>query len=125
MIQGPIDKYFGIPMNEWIERLPNELDVDAVGLWQIIPVGEDSFGLSGTGLDDFTYQCIMALLRRGAVPMKAATGATGWVAETTYQGSQEAVANQIISEWRNQKLVPDHDGLWFWLPSQLISRGNQ
>lgn len=124
MTQGRIDRYFGISMSEWIERLPNELDVDAVGLWQIIPVGEDSFGLSGTDLEYFTYQCIMALLRRGAVPVKAAKDYAGWIAEPTYQGSHEAAAYKIVSDWRDHKLVPDHDGLWFWLPSQLVLREN-
>jgi hypothetical protein len=41
----------------------------------------------------------------GAVPVKAAIGEAGWVAETAYQGSHEAVANQIVSEWRDHKLV--------------------
>jgi hypothetical protein len=125
MIQGPVDKCFGIPMSDWIERLPNELGVDAVGLWQIVPVGVDSFGLSGAELEDFTHQCILALLRRGAVPVRAAAGAPGWVTETAYQGSQESVANQIVNEWRNHKLVPDHDGLWFWISSDLAPKVNK
>lgn len=35
MTTEPVDRFFGVPMSEWIARLPNELDVDAVGLWQI------------------------------------------------------------------------------------------
>jgi hypothetical protein len=115
MMQEPADKYFGMPMSEWIERIPNELDVDAVGLWQIIPVGADSFGLSGEGLDDFGYRCIVALLRRGAVPVKSEPYTVGWMRATEYSGSDEEIAMQIINDWRAGKLIPDHDGLWFSL----------
>ncbi|MGE8453751.1 MAG: hypothetical protein ACN6OP_24715 [Pseudomonadales bacterium] len=116
MTQEPIDKHFGVSMSEWITRLPNELDVDAVGLWQIIPVGIDSFGLSGDGLDEFTRRCIMALLQRGAVPARAVSGVAGWVPDVAYRGSHEEIANQIVNEWKVHDLVPDHDGLWFSLP---------
>lgn len=113
MTQEPIDKYFGTPMSEWIARVPNELDMDAVGLWQIIPVGIDSFGLSGARLDNFVRRCIIALLRRGAVPVRSPSGPTA----TEYQGSHEEIANQIIQEWKAGTPVADHDGLWFALVS--------
>jgi len=113
MTQEPVDKYFGVPMSEWIARLPNELDVDAVGLWQIIPVGIDSFGLSSERLEEFIYRCIMVLLQKGAVPVRAVSGVSKWIPETTYQGSYEEIANRIVNDWKINKLVPDHDGLWF------------
>jgi hypothetical protein len=113
MNQEPVDKYFGMPMSEWIARLPNELSVDAVGLWQIIPVGIDSFGLSSEGLEDFTRRCIVALLRSGAIPVRAVSGVPGWVPEVIYHGCHEEVANQIVNDWRIRKFIADHDGLWF------------
>ncbi|WYX25629.1 hypothetical protein WJ969_07865 [Achromobacter xylosoxidans] len=72
MNNEPVNKYFGTPMSEWIARVPNELGVDAVGLWQIIPVGADHFGLSGAELEDFSRRCIVALLEKGAVPVRPA-----------------------------------------------------
>ncbi|PRD41880.1 hypothetical protein C5748_19715 [Phyllobacterium phragmitis] len=111
MTQEPVDKYFGTPMSEWIARVPNELEVDAVGLWQIIPVGIDSFGLSGERLDDFARRCIIALLQKGAVPVRFPSG----LPATEYQGSHEEIANQIVNEWKAGTLVADHDGLWFAL----------
>lgn len=113
MTNEPVDKYFGIPMSEWIARVPNELDIDAVGLWQIIPVGIDSFGLSGWRLEDFGYRCIVALLQQGAIPVKSMLGVSGWVPETKYRGSHEEMAIQIINDWKAGELVPDQDGLWF------------
>ena len=100
-------------MGEWIERVPNELEVDAVGLWQIIPVGIDSFGLSGGELEDFVRRCIMGLLRRGAVPVQYPEGPQA----TEYQGSHEEITNQIINDWKVGTIVADHDGLWFEIVS--------
>lgn len=111
MTEEPVDKYFGTPMREWIARVPNELEVDAVGLWQIIPVGIDSFGLSGGHLDDFARRCILALLRRGAVPVRVPSD----VPATEYQGSHEEIADLIINDWKAGTLVADDDGLWFAL----------
>ncbi|WP_076520255.1 hypothetical protein [Achromobacter sp. MFA1 R4] len=133
MTREPVDKYFGIRLSDWIERLPNELDVDAVGLWQIIPVGMDSFGLEGNDLDLFAYRCIMALLQKGAVPVRAIKGAPGWVPDLAYRGPHEDIANQIVREWRSSKLAPDHDGLWFslvrqdsfWSPARAGCRGDR
>lgn len=116
MTQEPINKYFGTPMSDWIARIPNELEVDAVGLWQIIPVGIDSFGLSGEALEDFSRQCIVALLQSGAIPVVPASAPTYWEPELEYRGSHEEIANQIVNAWKAHKLVPDYDGLWFWLP---------
>lgn len=61
-----VDKYFGIPLSEWIERTPNELEMDAVGLWQIVPVGRESFGLEGEALKDFVRRSVIAPRISGA-----------------------------------------------------------
>lgn len=119
MTQEPIDRYFGIPMSEWIARVPNELEVDAVGLWQIIPVGIDSFGLSGSALDDFTRRCIIELLDRGAVPVEAAKTASGWVSIQQYHGSHRDIVDLIISDWKSGKITVDQDSVWFALPENF------
>ncbi len=116
MINDPIDKYFGIPMSEWIDRVPNELEVDAVGLWQIIPTGRDSFNLSGEELEDFARRCIIALIAKGASPVRPATSNDGfWQHQPQYGKSPEEVANKIIEEWKNSETEPNHDGIWFSL----------
>lgn len=77
--------------------------------------GIDSFGLSNEQLEDFGYRCVVALLKRGAVPVKSSSELPGWVPEMKYHGSHEEMAMRIISDWKAGKLVPDHDGLWFAL----------
>lgn len=121
MNNEPVNKYFGTPMSEWIARVPNELGVDAVGLWQIIPVGADHFGLSGAELEDFSRRCIVALLEKGAVPVRPAPSPIFWEPDSAYQGSHEDIARQVVDEWKSNRLVPDHDGLWFCLPGDCTA----
>lgn len=112
----PTDKYFGIPLGEWIERIPNELEVDAVGLWQIIPVGRDSFALSGDDLRDFVRRAIMALLQRGALPVKPKKEeGVFWCRQDHYGDAADSIAENIIAEWEKSGVDPDEDGLWFTL----------
>jgi hypothetical protein len=110
----PVDKYFGIPMSEWIKRVPNELEVDGVGLWQIIPVGRDSFGLSGEPLVEFTQRCILALLSRGARPGRHAADG-GWLPVHGRENNAEVIAELIIADWLESGRDPDENGLWFYL----------
>lgn len=119
MTNEPIDRHFGIPMSEWIARVPNELEIDAVGLWQIIPVGIDSFMLSGADLEEFAARCIVALLQKGAVPVKSDCATGEWVHDTKYHGSAHEIALQIIDDWRAGRATADTDGLWFALHSPV------
>lgn len=114
MTNDPIDKYFGIPISEWIDKTPNELAVDAVGLWQIIPVGRDSFNLTGGDLEEFAKRSIIALINRGAVPVRPAPAKDGfWEKQLQYGNSPDEIANAITEEWKNSGVDPDHDGIWF------------
>jgi len=112
----PVDKYFGIPLSEWIERTPNELEIDAVGFWQIVPIGRDSFGLEDDKLNDFVKRSIIALLEKGAVPVRPSTNeGEAWRVQRQYGSKHDEVAANIITEWLDSGLDPDHDGLWFAL----------
>lgn len=103
-------------MSEWIERTPNELDQDAVGLWQIVASGRDGFELSGEELDVFVRRSISALLVRGAVPVSAsATKGKFWDERFDYGSSVEDITNNVIVEWHNAGVDPDHEGVWFAL----------
>lgn len=116
MNKEPVDKYFGIPISEWIDRTPNELSVDAVGLWQIIPVGKDSFDLDGEELVDFVRRSIVALMLRGAVPVIPAPPENGyWIKQLQYGENADDVANHIIAEWHESAADPDENGVWFAL----------
>ena len=116
MTTEPVDKYFGIPLSEWIHRTPNELEVDGVGLWQIIPVGRDSYSLEGEALNDFVRRSVTALIRRGGVPVRPAKGrGKFWERQAQYGKTPEEIATNVVTEWQNSGVDPNEDGLWFAL----------
>lgn len=111
-----LDKYFGISLDEWIERTPNELEVDAVGMWQIVPVGEDSFGLRGEALKDFVRRSVVALVKRGAKPVRPSSQKRlVWEKQIQYGNAPDEIAENVINEWISSGEEPNHDGLWFAL----------
>ena len=104
-----------------VARYPNELDRDAVGLFQIVPQGRVNFGLSGTDLDDYVRLAVRALLSAGAVPVRGERGSGyQWIAQKQYGDIQDQIVEGIISEWRT---MPDDpvmlctEGVWFARPS--------
>ena len=116
MTREPVDKYFGTPMSEWIAKVPNELEADAVGFWQIISTGRDSFKLSGKGLENFARRCIIALIERGSVPILPAKAEHEfWKKQDQYGNSPSEIADSIIKEWKELGRDPDQDGIWFSL----------
>ncbi|WVT77635.1 hypothetical protein QM996_24720 (plasmid) [Sinorhizobium chiapasense] len=114
MTSEPVNKYFGTPLSEWIERVPNELDMDAVGLWQVVETGRDGFELSGVDLRDFVLKCVQALLKSGAVPVFASTSSEKfWEKQLGYSDDADCAAREIVDEWTESGTDPDQDGLWF------------
>lgn len=120
MTAEPIDKYFGTTLSEYVEKIPNELDVDAVGLWQIIPCGRDSFGLEGEALRDFSRRCIRSLLKAGAVPVRASQEKDKfWERQPQYGEDPEEITDKILAEWDRCITDPNNNELWFGTPDGL------
>jgi len=113
----PKHRSYGTPMSEWI-NLVGELDIDAVGFWQIIPVGRDGFGLEGHALEDFIRRKLLALFAYGALPVRHVPGDPNvWTAQTSYGETPDAMADGIISEWNAQgRPDPGLGDLWFATP---------
>ena len=112
----PVDKYFGIPLSEWIERTPNELEFDAVGLWQIVSTGQENFDLDKEALKDFVRRSVIALVNRGAVPvLPSSDGNKYWEKQYQYGTVPEEIASNVINEWQYSEKKIDENGLWFTL----------
>lgn len=119
MISEPSHRHFGTSLSEWIKRTPNELQVDAVGMWQIVPVGRGDFGLSGEQLRDFVKRSIIELLVAGAIPVRPWNkDGEDWIEDLTFGKSVSEIADNVVREWIGSGIDPDHDGLWFELPRQ-------
>ena len=103
-------------MSEWIEKVPGELSVDAVGLWQIISFGRDGFSLSGNELVDYVRRNLAALFAKGARPVIGATDNIHIWMPVNYGGSAEEMIDNIINEWIRCGRDPDWGDVWFALP---------
>lgn len=100
MIDEPRDKGSGETISEAISQYPQELDRDAVGIWQIVPGGRMDFGLSGDALADYVRRTIYALLDAGAVPVRHVPGnGFRWSRQKQYGLTREEIAEAIIAEW--------------------------
>ncbi len=114
------DKWFGETIEERLLKIPNELEIDAVGLWQIISFGREGFGLTGAELVEYARLNILALLNRGAKPVIADfAGENDWKIKEGYGQTREEIAQAIISEWLISGKDPDVGGLWFALPEMF------
>lgn len=118
------DKFFGKTVLEYIQTVPGELPVDAVGLWQMIPMGRQGFGLSGDDLTEFVQRCVLALLEKGAKPVMGGAGTQyDWTLQPQYGETNEEIASAVVSEWLASGAGDsDPGGLWFALPSPHVGR---
>jgi hypothetical protein len=115
-------KLYGYTIAEHIRTISDELPVDAVGLWQIVPAGRQGFGLSGDDLTEFVRQCVLALLKHGAKPVVGGGGAKyDWLLQPQYGKLNENIVNSVVNEWLAAGATDcDPGGLWFALPSPYV-----
>ena len=116
MRSGLRHRIYGTSAEEYIASIPNELPVDAVGLWQVVSAGRDGFELSGQELIDFVRLSLLALFEKGAKPViGAAHGATIWT-PVPYGDTPAGTADAIIKEWIGSGREPGFGDVWFALP---------
>ncbi len=111
------DRYYGQTIEEWIARIPGELAVDAVGLWQVVSIGRQGFDLSGEALTEHVRRAMLALLAEGAKPVIGVANAVhgrGWL-PVDYGSTPDEVADAIITEWLDEKEEASFR-VWFALP---------
>ncbi|WP_296709860.1 hypothetical protein [Rhodoblastus sp.] len=115
-------KLYGHTLAEHIQTISDELPVDAVGLWQIVPAGRYGFGLEGAELSDFIRLCVLALLAHGAKPVLGGGGTKyAWIYQPQYGETNEEIADAVAKEWLAAG-SPDcyPGGLWFALSSPYV-----
>jgi hypothetical protein len=110
----------GDTLAEVISKFPNELDQDAVGVWQINEIGRRDFKLSGDAMADFLRRSVLALLDRGAVPVKHIAGSGyEWVLQKQYGNVRDEIADAIVREWEpvpNEIYAMIEHCPWFVVP---------
>ena len=117
-----VHKAFGTPIDEWIERTPNELPVDAVGLWQVVVGFTRGFDLSGAELEHYVRLSVAKLLERGALPVQGNRN-RGWSVRQDLAGPRGESLERIIAYWKSLSHEPNVGDVWFALP-QFIDDGS-
>lgn len=103
---------------EWFRLSVDEAKRDPVGLWEMVKVGRQGFGLSGDDLEIFVSDFILQMLRSGARGIVGDKGARfGWSPVSQNHMEPQAFAESLIANWRTSKIDPDIDGIWFAFPS--------
>lgn len=97
-------------------RVPAELAVDAVGLWQVVAAGREGSDLAGNDLYNFVRQHIVALLEKGAKPVIGSADKMYFWVVVDYGKTPDEIADAILMEWQNSGREPDVGGVWFALP---------
>ena len=117
MTEEPRHWHYKTPMSEWMEEVANELPVDAVGMWQIVPEGRRGFKLEGEALTEYIRRQIAVLLSRGAVPVTGGR-ALGheWILQLQYGSRPEEIIENVVSEWLVDGAREDDFRVWFALP---------
>jgi hypothetical protein len=117
-IESIVNKFSPQTVESWLELMPNELEHDFVGLWQIIPQGVRGFGLSGPNLEQFTRRALNSLLDRGAIPMKGPT----FSPDLRYGNRREEIVDNIVRVWLGEhSKEAGVDDVWFGLPETAQS----
>ena len=109
-----------IIMENRVEGYPEELAIDAVGLWQII--GDlDEFDLSDDEFKEHLKNVILSLMKNGAVPVVSGKDSYAWAEISTYGRLPEDIANNISTKWsknytKDRNSIFDLGGVWFARP---------
>jgi hypothetical protein len=118
MTDEPRHKYYGDLMSDYVVQVANELPVDAVGLWQIVPGGRRGFDLEGEALTAYVRRCIAELLSRGAVlVIGGGQSENEWIVQRQYGTRPDEILENVVREWlANGAQDEDPGGLWFARP---------
>ena len=114
-------KFSNQTVGTWLKKMPNELAIDAIGLWQIIPSGIHSYGFSGDDLEEFTRRALSAVLARGAVPVMGSNDPRiGWRHAKEYGSTNEIIIDKIVQEWLcDAEREPHVEDVWFIMPQHV------
>jgi hypothetical protein len=100
-------------VNEWIALVPNELGIDAVGLWQVVGPLRTQFGLSGEALATAVRSTVVGLVEAGAMPVQGDSRDLRWHLRTDLASPAEAVVENVMNYLSALGRDPDVGDVWF------------
>ncbi len=114
-MNDPIHLRDGTPLDDYIASIPNELQVDAVGLWQVFNTLRRGYGLQESELLVYVRKSIETLFAAGAVPVVGSTKDRAWHPADGF-GQQAEIVEAVLLYLRTLGRDPDVGDLWFSLP---------
>lgn len=106
----------GTPLSTYAASVANELQVDAVGLWQVFNTLRRGFGLEDLELAVHVRKCIEALFAAGAVPVVGSAKDKAWYLAGGFGQQGDAKVEAVLLYIRSLGRDPDVGDLWFALP---------
>ena len=107
---------YGTPIEDTVESFPNELPIDAVGLWQIVNSLKRGFDLENSDLTKYVEKSVEALLKASAVPVIGSAADKCWYRARAFGGQQKEIIEQVLAYLRHLGRDPDVGDIWFALP---------
>ncbi len=105
---------------EVLSQYSAELDIDAVGIWHIVPRAQRVYGLTGDAVAEYVRRAINAILDSGGVPVRHKPGsAYEWVQQKQYGNTREQIVEALISEWQSlpeDSIALAGEAAWFARP---------
>jgi hypothetical protein len=118
----PRERETGATIDEFLRVAPDELQIDAVGMWQIVAMGKGGFELTDAQLVEFVRRYIRVLLEHGAKPVVGVrSGPTHWLVQEQYGSMSADIEDAVIDKWQRSPEIAEPGGLWFARP-RLFSR---
>jgi len=102
--------------SDCVAAFPNELPVDAVGLWQVVNTFRRTFGLEEPDLGIYVRKSIHALLAAGAVPVVGSARDKAWHIARGFDQQGEEKTEAVVQYLRGLGKDPDVGDLWLALP---------
>jgi hypothetical protein len=100
MTEEPRHRRTNETLSKSLSQYSAELDIDAIGMWHIVPRGQYNFGLEGKALANYVRQVIGAILDAGGIPVRHEPGSGyEWVWQKQYGTTRDEIAEAIVREW--------------------------
>jgi hypothetical protein len=106
----------GTTLNECVAAFPNELQVDAVGLWQVVNTLRRRYGLQEPELAVHVRKSIEGLLAAGAVPVVGSSKDNLWHVAAGFDQHGEDRTEALLRYLEALGRDPDVGDLWLALP---------
>lgn len=112
----PRHLHFGTLATDWVAAIPNELPIDAVGLWQVFAALKRGFGLEEPELTVWVRRSVEALLSAGALPVVGSAVDKNWHRAKGFGRERDTDVEAVLAYLRDLGREPHVGDLWFALP---------